>query len=100
MPGISHLSANDPNYVQIFRKLFKQTARVKNSLENLTDFVLLEAEGECGLAAASRKSRTVAGGEGPEFPAIPLLFRAKFSAVADAAAAGGLVFGWYELKYD
>ena len=54
--------------------------------------MLLEA-GECGLAvAASRcKSRTVTGGEGPEFPAIPLL---KFS------AAGGLVFGWYELKYD
>lgn len=62
--------------------------------------MLLEA-GECGLAvAASRcKSRTVAGGEGPEFPAIPL--RAKFSAaVADDTAAGGLVFGWYELKYD
>lgn len=61
--------------------------------------MLLEA-GECGLAvAASRcKSRTVAGGEGPEFPAIPLLKLA--AAVADDTAAGGLVFGWYELKYD
>lgn len=89
-------------YFENFSNKPRESNRInfRNSLESLTDFVLLEAEGECGLAAASRKSRTVAGGEGPEFPAIPLLFRAKFSAVADDAAAGGLVFGWYELKYD
>ena len=83
------------NYFPQFYGILQNCRYIKNQFQFLTDFVLFEA-GERGLAVASRKSRPVAGGDGPECavgggggPEVGALLLAKFSGVP-----GLVVFGW------